>query len=702
MLKRLLNVLAAILLVASATLVVWQGSFDFGKFRPEDPEQTFVFFGISLLIFLLMVTLGFMLARIIMKLWVERRNDRMGSRIRTKLVAGALGLSLLPVFFMVLFNWYVMNRTLARWFTGPNEHVVEDFQRMTTALEQQTKGKALAEAQLIAVLPETLRQMQNPGAPTPWLDLLCMQHGITAVRILPVESMRPVATYGKFALRTETPAEAPAVVAMAPILQWGAPIGSVVVSEAIPINVETQLKEIRAHARLFQLLGEQQKRYRSYLLQVLVLIALFVFFVAGWLAQFLARQISGPISALVRAAEEVSRGNLAYRVEVRAMDELAQLVGGFNRMTADLEANRAELDARRRFTEAILESIPTGIISLDSLGAVQRVNKALEEMIPQSNVRVATRLDDLFSREDASEIRYLMNRARRTGLAAQQLEVRTPSKTLHLAVTVAAVGRGRNSGFVVVIEDTSDLLRAQKTAAWSEVARRVAHEIRNPLTPIALSAERILRQVDRAVLPAGVDHMLRECAGTILEETASVKRLVDEFSQFSRLPAARPVVCDLNDALMTGIGVFEGRLEGIDVTLDLAPGLPPVCVDPEQFKRVVVNLVDNAAEAMQDSPVKSLHVTTRAGLADNVEIIFADSGCGITADQKEKLFLPYFSTKDRGTGLGLAIVSHILAEHDASISVDDNEPCGAKFTIELPAALLEEQRALFSPATLIA
>ena len=404
----------------------------------------------------------------------------------------------------------------------------------------------------------------------------------------------------------------------------------------------------------------------------------------------------------MRAAEEVSRGNLAYRVEVRAMDELAQLVGGFNRMTADLEANRAELDARRRFTEAILESIPTGIISLDSLGAVQRVNKALEEMIPQSNVRVATRLDDLFSREDASEIRYLMNRARRTGLAAQQLEVRTPSKTLHLAVTVAAVGRGRNSGFVVVIEDTSDLLRAQKTAAWSEVARRVAHEIRNPLTPIALSAERILRQVDRAVLPAGVDHMLRECAGTILEETASVKRLVDEFSQFSRLPAARPVVCDLNDALMTGIGVFEGRLEGIDVTLDLAPGLPPVCVDPEQFKRVVVNLVDNAAEAMQDSPVKSLHVTTRAGLADNVEIIFADSGCGITADQKEKLFLPYFSTKDRGTGLGLAIVSHILAEHDASISVDDNEPCGAKFTIELPAALLEEQRALFSPATLIA
>ncbi|MDQ1472929.1 MAG: two-component system, NtrC family, nitrogen regulation sensor histidine kinase NtrY [Bryobacterales bacterium] len=702
MLKRLMNVLAAILLVASATLVLWQGSFDFGRFRPEDPEQTFVFFGVSLLIFLLMVTLGFMLVRIILKLWVERRSDRLGSRIRTKLITGALALSLMPVIFMVLFNYYVMNRTLKHWFTGPTEHVVADFQSMTTALEQQTKGKALAEAQLIAALPETLRQLEDPAGQTPWLESFCVQHGISAARIIPAETMHPVASYGRFGARPAVPAEAPAVVSMAPIIKAGKNIGSVMVSEAIPIDLEKQLKEIRDHARLFQQLGDQRKSYRSYLLQVLFLIALFVLFVSAWMAHFLARQISGPISALVRAAEEVSRGNLSYRVDIRAMDELAQLVGGFNRMTADLEANRGEIDARRRFTEAILESIPTGIISVDAAGAVQRVNKALDTMFPGANVRSASRLDDLFSREDVAEIRYLMNRARRTGLAAQQLEVKTQSRTVHVAVTVAAVERGRNAGFVVVIEDTSDLLRAQKAAAWSEVARRVAHEIRNPLTPIALSAERILRQVNRTTLPVSVDQLLRECAGTILEETASVKRLVDEFSQFSRLPAARPVICDLNDVVMTGMSVFEGRLEGIELTLDLAPGLPPVSVDPEQFKRVVVNLVDNAAEAMQDSPVKILQVMTRAGLAESVELVFADSGCGITSDQKEKLFLPYFSTKDRGTGLGLAIVSHILAEHDTSIRVEDNKPCGARFTVELPAAVPEEQKALASPATLIA
>src|SRR3954463_10422930 len=169
MLKRLMNVLAAIVLVASATLVLWQGSFDFGRFRPEDPEQTFVFFGISLLIFLLMVTLGFMLVRIIVKLWVDRRGDRLGSRIRTKLVAGALALTLMPVFFMVLFNFYVMNRTLARWFTGPNEHVVSHITNISAALEQQTRGKALAEAQLIASLPETATQLLHPESPTPWL-----------------------------------------------------------------------------------------------------------------------------------------------------------------------------------------------------------------------------------------------------------------------------------------------------------------------------------------------------------------------------------------------------------------------------------------------------------------------------------------------------------------------------------------------------
>src|SRR5471030_2550214 len=280
-----------------------------------------------------------------------------------------------------------------------------------------------------------------------------------------------------------------------------------------------------------------------------------------------------------------------------------------------------------------------------------------------------------------------MKRARRTGVASRQLELRTQNRKLHLAVTVAALEDKLTSGFVVVLEDTSELLRAQKSAAWHEVARRVAHEIKNPLTPIALSAERIARQLDRLDLPPGTTRILYECAATITKSVDSVKTLVDEFSQFARFPSAQPVRSDLNQVVAEALAVFEGRLEGIAIRTSFAPGLAPVNLDREQFQRAVVNLVDNAAEAMQDSLVKNLYIATQPGPAETVELVVADSGCGVGPDDKEKLFLPYFSTKNRGTGLGLAIVSHIVAEHNAQIRVEDNLPVGARFTVELPALI---------------
>ena len=533
--KRLLNGLLAVLLIVSATLALWQVSFNF-SFAPGDPDQTFVFFGLSLLIFLLMVTLGFMLVRIVVKMWVERR--RAGSRIRTKLVAGALILSLMPVIFMVLFNWEVMNRTLAKWFTGPTEHVTEDVRRIAAALDQQTRGKALAEAELLASMPEAARQIENPAPETPWLDSFCRRRGIAGAQLLPSGSMEPVARFGQFPGRKDQ--DPPAQTAAAPVMRNGATIGAVFIDEAVPINFARRVRDIEGDVRLFRQLDAQRTATRRSVTELIILIAIFVLFVAGWLAQYLARQISEPISALLRAAEEVSKGNLGYRVNVKAIDELAQLVGGFNRMTADLEANRGELEARRRFTEAILESIPTGIISIDSSGTVRRVNKALDVMLPDVNARAATRLDDLFAREDAVEIRYLMNRARRTGVASQQLDVRPRARRCIWLSRWQPSSAGATSGFVVVIEDTSDLLRAQKTAAWSEVARRVAHEIRNPLTPITLSAERIIRQANRTPLTPAVDQLLRECAEHYPRGNPSVKRLVDEFSQFSRLPTRSP------------------------------------------------------------------------------------------------------------------------------------------------------------------
>ena len=468
-------------------------------------------------------------------------------------------------------------------------------------------------------------------------------------------------------------------------LRAGAP-DAVVISLAAqrPLDMAVTQENIAKHQSKIDTLHAERRNIRTFYILMQSLIALFALYLSTWVARFLARQISGPITALLRAADEVGEGNFDYRVEVGALDELARLVRGFNEMTSQLQANRSELEARRRFTEAILESIPNGVISVSADGWIQKVNRALKAIFPEDAVARARRLEDLFPREDAAEIRYMMKRARRTGSASREMDLKTDKQTLHLAITVSALEEKLTSSFVIVLEDTSDLLRAQRAAAWREVARRIAHEIRNPLTPIALSAERIGRQIERTSLSPEVRRIVQECTATIGKEVESVKTLVNEFAQFARFPAAEPVRCDLNEVVRNGLAVFSGRLEGIRVHERLAPGLPPISIDPEQFKRVVVNLVDNAAEAMQDSLVKEMWVATRASTRDTVELVVADTGCGVSAEDKERLFLPYFSTKGRGTGLGLAIVNNIVSDHNASIRVEDNLPSGTRFTVEIP------------------
>ena len=341
MLKRVSIVLAAILLIASAALVLWQGSFNVDSvLRPEDPEQTFLFFGLQILIFLLMLGLGFMLIRLMIKLWIARQVDRAGSRIQTRLVMGALALSAMPVFFMVLFNYEVLNRTLEKWFNGPAQHAQTDLTAILNALEKQTRGHAVAEAQLIASKPETIALLNGSGAPSNWLTEFCTSHDLLAARILPAGSMTPVASFGKM---PET-ANGNSTPAMAPVRQGGVQIGSVFVAADVPVDVIKGQKEIQDHVTAAQQLSDKQRSVKRTVLKEMTLIALFDLFVATWLAQYLARLISTPIAALLQAAGEVSHGNLAHRVASTGIDELAELVGGFNRMTADLEANRSELE----------------------------------------------------------------------------------------------------------------------------------------------------------------------------------------------------------------------------------------------------------------------------------------------------------------------------------------------------------------------
>jgi PAS domain S-box-containing protein len=371
-----------------------------------------------------------------------------------------------------------------------------------------------------------------------------------------------------------------------------------------------------------------------------------------------------------------------------------------NEFTLSLEHAIEEREGRRKLMEAILENIPTGVVSLTATGDISRMNSAIPAILGE-HARGAKTLVELLGEDGARGVMHLMRRSLRMATASREIEVSASGKLVRAAVTVSSLGpRKSNPGFVVVVDDLTDLLRAQKAAAWQEVAQRIAHEIKNPLTPIQLSAQRLLRHLDKTHASTGasgtngangnrteMEKMVADCAGLIEREVRTLESLVDAFSQFARFPSARLAAEDLNTIVAGAVDLFRDRLEGIALKTDLAAQLPPVRADRELLRRVVANLIDNAAESMEGSKIRRLSVATRIDAErETVEIEVADSGHGISPEDKEKLFLPHFSTKDRGTGLGLAIASRIIAEHNGTIHVEDNLPTGAKFVIRFPVA----------------
>jgi PAS domain S-box-containing protein len=427
-----------------------------------------------------------------------------------------------------------------------------------------------------------------------------------------------------------------------------------------------------------------------------------------WVALFLAKQVTVPIQALAEGTREVSYGNFDYQVPEQAQDELGVLVRSFNTMTTQLRDSRAqideftrslqqavqELERRRQLMETVLESIPTGVISLDSDGVTLRMNTSVSRMFGVNGGRLQS-LEELLGEDGARTVQHLMRRSLRMGVVSREMETVVAGRVLHLAVTVSSLGPPRaNTGYVLVLDDLSELLRSQKTEAWQEVARRIAHEIKNPLTPIQLSAQRLSRFLEKrdASQPgASADpelvKLVQECSRLIEREVATLASLVNEFSQFVRFPVAKLTSASANTVVQEAIEVFSGRLDGVTLKSHLTENLPMIRADAGLIRSVVVNLIDNAAEALENSSFREIAVSTKSlADAEAVEISVADTGHGISPEDKDKLFLPHFSTKNRGTGLGLAIAARIIAEHGGSIHVEDNFPVGARFVIELPVA----------------
>jgi two-component system, NtrC family, nitrogen regulation sensor histidine kinase NtrY len=710
--------IAVFLLLA---ILISQTAFTKTILRPDTNQQVVVFYALSLLISLLFVALTFVLARNLLKLFAERRLGVLGSKFRTRMVVGALLLSFVPVMVMYWFAYGLMNRSIDKWFSTPVEEVRADTAAMASLLADYAARNARAEASAIASDPETLRAFegQSFSGMSPELKrheatlqggfAIALQDGVPQANIGMPAAWRLLAASLPLA-KAAVNDPAPFTLGQNEYTLGSARVGErgvILVAMPLPAAFSQTVKQIEASQARYLQLSRERRHVRQTYMGLLLLLTMMVLFVTTWLALFLSKLVTRPLAALAEATQEISRGRLDYRIDVSAQDEIGDLVRSFNRMAEELEIGRrqieassrdaraanAELDQRRRQMETILESIPTGVLSLDAARNVTHANHALQRMFSlegfgeEKALLRGAPLNEVFPGEVLQDLEPLLRRADRMGMTTSQMEMPLNRLSLNVAVTVATLRhQNQRSGYVIVFEDLSDLLKAQKQAAWREVARRVAHEIKNPLTPIALSAERIQRHLERGNSPEKVSlEIVRSCAATIAGAVETVRRLVDEFSSLARFPASIPHPADLNEVVESALSMFHGRMDGIEVHTSLAADLPKVMADSEAIKRAVANLVDNAAEAMQGSLLREIHISTAlVASRDAVEIIVADTGHGVTRELKEKLFLPYFSTRKRGTGLGLAIVSRVIEEHHGSIRVEENQPVGARFIVELP------------------
>ncbi len=729
--RRSVALLSAGVLLFFALLGALQ-AFNTSHLRYLDPEtygETLAFTGLTVLVFLLLILLLMLLLRNILKLYSEQSSSALGARLRTRMVLGAALIAVTPAAFMFLFSFQLMNRSIDRWFSPNTSELREDSTRVVEELVQYVAGNARVEAESIA----------NSGAadqPTAKLNEELGSHRITldggfavvyqknrsvlASFQAPPESgqatllswmesggRKGVALHGRLSAALLSAAQR----SDEPTLKIGGdefalgmaatPSGKiVVVALPMPQGLNETTARIRAGAADYWQLFRTRNRIRTTFFLMLLLITVFVFFSSVWLAVFLSKQITRPVEALADAMNEIAAGKYDHRVGAIATGEMADLVNSFNRMAADLETSRriAEtsqgqltaanlaVEERRRELETIVETIPSGLVTLDSAGMVLQANRAFAALIGQRDEsRLAgAKIETLFPPECADDLAGVIRRGQRMGAASAEIEFPAHGRNLHLAITGARLelAHGR-PGTVLVVEDTTELLRAQRQLAWKEVAQRVAHEIKNPLTPIALSAERIGKHLDRGRIDSPT--IIRKCSEIILGCVGTLRTLVDQFSALAQFPAPQPRPCCMNQVAEEALALFGGRLDGIAIERDFEHGLPTVYADPDAIRRALANLIDNAAEAMQGSLLRVLGI--RTALSEDggaVEVAVSDTGHGLTDEIRERLFLPFYSTKHRGTGLGLAIAAKIVQEHGGSIRAESNSPKGARFLLRLP------------------
>jgi len=695
------------------------------RFSPDTDLNRLLLPVLTLTLVVLALALAGVLIRNLVRLIVDRKRGMLGARLRTKLVFFLLALVLVPSLFLFYGSATIIKQTVDAVLRVP----LEDLTRQTTEIVNQWndyfQGQSLRRAEALAeeiqrgnyldrasrsrlerlIQPDSsdddpvfvwVRESQRIVARSGDLDAERAEHQPVLEELAAALSQR-VAGSGQAESRIDHLGDGLLVHAAVPLPTSADRSVVVSVGLVLPTRVAENLADIvRAEQNYRQFRVERRKLFRLYL-TLIGLVFLVTLFVATWIGFYLTRRITVPIQELAAASREISAGNLDVRVRAQVGDELGMLVDSFNEMagelqesrevitrsTSDLRRSYRTLEERRRYIETLLANLSTAVISLDPAGRVTTVNPAAREILGVELV-VGAQARQVFEERGLNALSELLDpRFRMPDQELRRdLSIDGNPGTVSVSVQISplTVGDAEALGTLVMVEDLTELLRAQRAAAWREVARRIAHEIKNPLTPIQLAAQRL-----RKKFAEGADDLHRvvpEATASIEHEVGALKRLVDEFSKFARMPEVAPDWVDLPAMIDSALRLYEAQPDVV-FSVDVDERLGRVRLDPEQMRRVLINLIDNSLTAMEQRG--SIRIDARRVGEDVLRIEFSDSGPGIPPGDRDKMFSPYFSTKKRGTGLGLAIVHKVVTDHHGTIRVEPNEPQGARFVIEIPA-----------------
>jgi len=671
---------------------------------------------------ILLVLLIFLVVRNLVKLLFERRRRVLGTRLRTKLVMAFISLSLVPTMLLFFTSAIFITRSVENWFNVQVERSLQgslevaqtyyrDVAKNTIHYSKEVNRFASREMEEGALtwLVERKRKEYNLA----WVGIFSPQGKVRveavdsslpyAVGGLPQDSLQDVLN-GKEVSKTSPYLDGGEIIwGGSPLYEGKRIVGGVVVGYYVPQSLVAKMEDISEAFADYRHSKILKKPLTTNYIIILLLITLVIIFSATWFGFRLAKELTVPLMELAEGTRRVASGNLDFRIGIEAEDEIGTLVGAFNTMTHDLKASKdqieegtkalqrsnIELERRRRYMETVLANVAAGVISFDKQGIVTTVNKSAERMLDiKAEDIVGQNYRKIMQpgyRKVARELIKEINTTRSESVQKQmELTLEDKVLTVQASVNILRDERGEYLGMVVVFDDLTHLIKMQRLSAWREVARRIAHEIKNPLTPIQLSAQRIYKKYRSKIgRDAGV---FEEGTNTIIHQVTELKNLVNEFSNFARMPAVAPTPNDLNEIISSSLILFKEAHRDIRFHFLPDPDLPIFKVDRDQMKRVFINILDNAVAAVDGDGVIEIEVKYDPSLK-MVTLEVRDNGCGIPDEDKSKLFEPYFSTKKAGTGLGLAIVNAIISDHNGYIRVRDNHPKGTKFIIDLPLSM---------------